>query len=142
MRSPASRSVAIESPIIARLPAIAPRKARPTTLPARSPNRTSGAPASKTAGAAMSARKPILRERHHPEWGFRSCLGLLRLAKKYGEARLEAASARALFAGRAQLPPREDHPPTQPRPQPLPGPEAPATAGTTHENVRGRDYYH
>jgi hypothetical protein len=26
--------------------------------------------------------------------------------------------------------------------QPLPEPEAPATAGTTHENVRGRDYYH
>jgi transposase len=40
----------------------------------------------------------ILRERHHPEWGFRSCLGLLRLAKKFGEARVEAASARALYA--------------------------------------------
>jgi transposase len=41
----------------------------------------------------------ILHERRHPEWGYRSCLGLFRLAKKYGEARVEAASARALFGG-------------------------------------------
>jgi hypothetical protein len=26
--------------------------------------------------------------------------------------------------------------------QPLPAPEGPATTGTTHKNVRGRDYYH
>ena len=38
----------------------------------------------------------ILRERRHPEQGFRSCLGILRLAKSYGASRLEAACERAL----------------------------------------------
>lgn len=84
----------------------------------------------------------ILRERRHPEWGYRSCLGLFRLAKKYGDARVEAASARALFAGARSY--RHvltilQHNLDQ---QPLPSPEQPAAIGTTHENVRGRDYYH
>jgi transposase len=38
----------------------------------------------------------ILRSRPHPEQGFRSCLGILRLGKTYGVDRLEAASARAM----------------------------------------------
>src|SRR5215468_4798217 len=33
----------------------------------------------------------ILRERTHPEQGFRSCVGIVRLAKSYGRERLEAA---------------------------------------------------
>lgn len=84
----------------------------------------------------------ILRERRHPEWGYRSCLGLFRLAKKYGDARVEAASRRALFAGARSY--RHvltilQHNLDQ---QPLPTTEEPASAGTAHENVRGRDYYH
>jgi hypothetical protein len=43
-------------------------------------------------GALVSA---ILADRPHPEQGYRSCLGILRLAKQYGNARLEAACARA-----------------------------------------------
>jgi hypothetical protein len=36
-------------------------------------------------------------ERHrHPEHGYRGCLGLLSLAKRYGPARLEAACAKAI----------------------------------------------
>lgn len=84
----------------------------------------------------------ILRDRRHPEWGFRSCLGLLRLAKKYGNDRVERASARALFAGarsyrhvKTILQHNLDR-------APLPEPERPAEAGAMHENVRGRDYYH
>jgi transposase len=84
----------------------------------------------------------ILRERRHPEWGFRSCLGLFRLAKKYDEARVEAACKRALFAGARSY--RHvltilQHNLDQ---QPLPVAEAPAAAGATHENVRGPGYYH
>lgn len=41
----------------------------------------------------------ILESRPHPEQGYRSCLGLLRLAKGYGAERLDAACARALAAG-------------------------------------------
>ncbi len=38
----------------------------------------------------------ILASRPHPEQGYRSCLGLLRLGKQYPAPRLEAACARAL----------------------------------------------
>lgn len=45
----------------------------------------------------------ILHSRPHPEQGFRSCLGIRRLAKRYGDARLEAARARALRPARARI---------------------------------------
>jgi transposase len=41
----------------------------------------------------------ILASRPHPEQGYRSCLGLLRLAKQYGPERVEAASRRAIAVG-------------------------------------------
>ncbi|MDA1100574.1 MAG: IS21 family transposase [Proteobacteria bacterium] len=41
----------------------------------------------------------ILRNRPHPEQGFRSCIGILRLARSHGEERLEAACERALEIG-------------------------------------------
>jgi transposase len=84
----------------------------------------------------------ILRERHHPEWGYRSCLGLFRLANKYGNARLDAASRRALFAGARSYRPVLTILQHNLDGQPLPESEASATTGTAHENVRGADYYH
>lgn len=55
-----------------------------------------------TIGPATAALiTAILASRPHPEQGYRSCLGLLRLSKQYPVARLEAACARAL-AIRAQ----------------------------------------
>jgi hypothetical protein len=41
----------------------------------------------------------ILTTRLHPEQGYRSCLGLLKLEKQHGTRRLEAACARALALG-------------------------------------------
>ena len=41
----------------------------------------------------------ILRAKPHPEQGFRSCIGILRLAKTHGSERLEAACERALEIG-------------------------------------------
>jgi transposase len=41
----------------------------------------------------------LLTAREHPEQGIRACLGVLRLAKSYGKARLELACERALTAG-------------------------------------------
>ena len=84
----------------------------------------------------------ILDKRRHPEWGFRSCLGLFRLGKKYGNERLEAASRRALFAGARSYRPVLTILQHNLDRQPLPVPEVPATAGVSHENVRGSDYYH
>ncbi len=37
----------------------------------------------------------ILRSRPHPEQGYRACLGIMRLGRRYGTERLEAASHRA-----------------------------------------------
>lgn len=84
----------------------------------------------------------ILRDRRHPEWGYRSCLGLFRLAKKYGNARLDAASRRALHAGARSYRPVLTILQNNLDGEPLPAPEAPAAVGTTHENVRGAGYYH
>ena len=41
----------------------------------------------------------VLSSRSVPQQGFRSCLGVLRLAKSYGDQRLEAACGRALAIG-------------------------------------------
>lgn len=41
----------------------------------------------------------ILEDKPHPEMGYRSCLGLLRLARQYSPARMEAAAQRALLTG-------------------------------------------
>lgn len=52
-----------------------------------------------TTKAGISTRalaERIIRTRDHPQQAFRSCLGLMRLGKIYGEERLEAACARAL----------------------------------------------
>lgn len=38
----------------------------------------------------------ILKHRPHPEQGFRACLGVIRLTKPFGAARVEAAALRAL----------------------------------------------
>ena len=44
----------------------------------------------------------LMAENKHPEHGYRSCLGLLSLAKRYGKQRLEAACTRALQIGACQ----------------------------------------
>lgn len=41
----------------------------------------------------------LLGQHHHPEHAYRSCLGLMSLAKRYGRERLETASAIALELG-------------------------------------------
>jgi transposase len=41
----------------------------------------------------------ILEHRRHPEQGFRSCLGIVRLTKPFGTDRVEAAAMRALELG-------------------------------------------
>ena len=84
----------------------------------------------------------ILADRPHPEQGYRSFLGILRLAKGYGPERLEAACSRAgavqarsyrhvdsiLKHGLDRLPlAAEAH--------------GQLTLTPAHEHLRGRDYY-
>ena len=53
--------------------------------------------AEKTGPSTASLVKEIMERRPHPEQGFRSALGIIRLGRRYGEERLEAACVRALF---------------------------------------------
>jgi transposase len=41
----------------------------------------------------------ILEDKPHPEMGYRGCLGIMRLAREYSPARMEAAAERALLTG-------------------------------------------
>lgn len=84
----------------------------------------------------------LLEDKPHPEHGYRACLGLLGLSRKYTPERLEAACERAMALrapnyrsvksiletglDRQKLPPHEEDLFTTP----------------SHGNVRGPDYYH
>jgi transposase len=84
----------------------------------------------------------MLESRKHPELAYRSCLGLLALARHYKPERLEAACQRAIILGamrqssvRSILERGLDS-------QPLPeAPDEDAAPPPVHENVRGASYY-
>jgi transposase len=96
--------------------------------------------AEKIGPAAVALCEAIMRAKPHPEQGFRSCLGILRLEKAYGARRLEAACHRGITIGatsyrsiasilktgldKAFLSETPDADPIQ------------------HGNIRGRSYYH
>lgn len=84
----------------------------------------------------------ILADRPHPEQGYRSCLGILRLGKRYGDARLEAACARAVRVGARSY--RHVEAILKNGLDRLPETESAEEAPTTvaHDNIRGGDYYH
>ncbi len=82
----------------------------------------------------------ILESRPHPEQGYRPCLGIMQLGRRYGNARLEAACARALAFGSCRfltvrniLTAGQDRLPLEPSAETTPTP--------THANIRGADYY-
>jgi hypothetical protein len=49
--------------------------------------------------AQRASFERILAYKPHPEMGYRSCLGLIRLAGQYSSSRMEAAAERALPTG-------------------------------------------
>jgi transposase len=55
--------------------------------------------AGKVGPSTQKMVERILNERPHPEMGYRSCLGILRLEKRFGGMRLEAACQRAHLVG-------------------------------------------
>ena len=55
--------------------------------------------AAKTGPQTAALCRQIMAARPHPELGFRSCLGILRLGERYSPERLEAACMRALSMG-------------------------------------------
>lgn len=82
----------------------------------------------------------ILRDKPHPEQGLRAGAGIIKLARGFGEDRLEAACTRAIAIGartyssvRSIL---ENSLDRQKTPEPADDP------AITHDNIRGRHYYH
>ena len=96
--------------------------------------------ASNVGAATRDLCEAILADRPHPEQGFRSCLGILRLGKRYDEARLEAACERALRARARSY--RHVESILKNGLDRVATAEDATTIPLTHENVRGRDYYH
>jgi transposase len=95
--------------------------------------------ARKTGPQCAQLVEQILKDRPHPEMGFRSCLGIIRLGKGVGPERLEAACARALRFGtcsyksvKSILEKGLD--------RQNPEPELPLYS-PAHQNVRGQAYY-
>ncbi len=96
--------------------------------------------AERTGPATGRLVSEILRRRPHPEQGFRSCLGVMRLGRRWGNERLEAACVRAealssytyrtvkniLSAGLDRVVLEAD---------------GEAKPREEHENIRGADYY-
>ena len=82
----------------------------------------------------------ILAGRPHPEQGYRSCLGILRLGNRYGPERLEAAALRALAIRARTYRSVESILRTGLDGQPLPD-AAPAGPTRRHANLRGGSYY-
>ena len=97
--------------------------------------------AAKTGGATEGVVEAILASRPHPQQGFRSCLGLLRLGKSYSPERLEAACRRALAIGSASYKSVQSILKNDLDSQPLPVPEVPEASPIEHPNIRGTLYY-
>jgi len=82
----------------------------------------------------------ILRERTHPEQGFRATIGILRHATSFGYERLEAACARALEIGaRSYTSVTSILKTNLDRRRPDPATDGPAIV---HSNIRGPRYFH
>jgi len=82
----------------------------------------------------------IMERRKHPEQGFRSCLGIMRLVKRYSSERVEAACGRALFLKAYSYKSVESILKTNLDKQELPESSSPEKP-IIHYNIRGREYY-
>jgi transposase len=97
--------------------------------------------AEKIGSATLALFDAIMHAKPHPEQGFRSCLGILRLGKEYGADRLEAACRRGNDIGARSygsiasiLQHGLDRTYAQEK--------VPDGAPIRHANIRGQGYYH
>lgn len=99
--------------------------------------------AKKTGEHTAKVAQEILASRPHPEQGFRSCLGLMRLGKTYGHERLEAACRRACHFRAYSFKSVQSILQRKLDAEPLPQAVATKAVSTDqgHRNVRGPGYY-
>jgi transposase len=98
------------------------------------------ASAEKLGPSVAAFCQTVMEARPHPEQGFRTCLGVLSLAKSYEPVRLDAAcrrgvaiKARSVGSIRSILQAGLDQAYLEPEPEELP---------LQHPNIRGQNYYH
>src|SRR5579859_7554920 len=96
--------------------------------------------AERTGPSTAELVRGVMQARPHPEQGFRSCLGILRLGKEFGDDRLEAASRRALAIQSFSFHSVHSILKTGLDKQPLPT-SMPSPKPRHHRNVRGPAYY-
>jgi len=97
--------------------------------------------AEKIGLATVALIQAIMQAKPHPEQGYRACLGILRLARSYGSARVEAACRRGNNIGatsygsiKSILQHGLDRAYADDAP--------PAAQPIHHRNIRGNGYYH
>ena len=82
----------------------------------------------------------IMAAQPHPESGYRGCLGIIRLARKYSSPRVEAACERALLTGACRYKSVESILKNSLDQVPLENAPPPAST-PPHDNIRGAEYF-
>jgi transposase len=81
-----------------------------------------------------------MADKPHPEMGYRACLGIIRLSRRYGRERLEAACRRALDRSVCTYRSIQSILASGLDQHAVPEPVSPAPA-IQHTNLRGAEYY-
>jgi len=97
--------------------------------------------AAKTGPCTQQVVTEIMQRKPHPEQGFRSCLGVMRLGKRYSPERLEKACERAVAIGAFAFKNIDSILKNGLDNQPL-KPSKNHRQAAVHPNIRGPHYYH
>ncbi|MFQ5329799.1 MAG: IS21 family transposase [Thermodesulfobacteriota bacterium] len=97
--------------------------------------------AAKSGADVSELTRKILVSRVHPQQGYRTVLGILRLGKRYGEKRLNSACRRALVIGATTYKSVESILKAGLDQRPLPETLPDSSQSIEHPNIRGADYY-
>lgn len=99
--------------------------------------------ASQTGEHTARLIQTMIDARPQPQQAFRACLGVMRMSKSYGNARLEKAAERAIAIGAFSYNSIASILKNGLDQKPLPtAPDSSTTTTLTHHNVRGANYYH
>jgi transposase len=97
--------------------------------------------ARKIGQATAQFIEAVMAARSHPQQGFRSCVGIIRLAKSYGNDRLELACQRALHIGAYSYKSVESILKNKLDKRPLPSASREEVMPNSHEYIRGQNYF-
>jgi len=97
--------------------------------------------AQTTGPGCAKVAQTIMDNRPHPEQGFRSCLGIIRLADRYGKHRVEAVCQRAITLNLASYKSIKSMLETNQDKRPLVDDESGSLIVNQNTHVRGSNYY-